>query len=208
MARMMHFYFSRDSKYDIVAFTVNEKYIQESMFCGLNVIAFESIEKNFSPEEYDLFIAIGPSKMNSLREMKYYEAKQKGYSLATYISPHAICESPLGENSFVGDSAIINSFSTIGFNNIFWEFCLVNNDSCIGNNCYFSPKSVISTFSNIGDNTIIGTGSIVKTSVIVAEKTLIGAGCYISKDTEVKGVYGEKSSPLYGCISDKIQLSI
>jgi len=41
----------------------------------------------------------------------------------------------------------------------------------------------------------------------VAKQTLVGAAAYISANTEEKGVYGEKSSELYGCISDKLDIS-
>ncbi len=207
MAKVVHFYFNRDSGYVIDGFTVDKQFNNQATMCGLDVFDFESLEETHPPSDCKLFIAIGPSQMNAVRERKFHEAKEKGYRLASYISPHAICDSPVGENSFVGDHAIIHPFVTVGNNNFFWEQCFIGNDSTIGNNCLFSPKSAVSTFANIGDNSILGTGAIVKTSVHIARETLIGAGCYISKDTEIKGVYGEKSSPLYGCVSDKINIS-
>ena len=60
--------------------------------------------------------------MNNIREKKFFEAKAKGYKLASYISKNAIVNSKLGENCLVADGVIINPFSKIGSNNFFWEF--------------------------------------------------------------------------------------
>lgn len=208
MGKLMHYYFSRDSEYQVVAFTVDEKYKNADSYLGLPIVSFENIETSFSPNEYCVFIAIGPSKMNTNREAKFREAKNKGFQCANYISPNASCNSEIGENNFIGDMAVINPFVKIGNNNLIWEHCIVSADSIIENNCYLSPNSSVGTFATIKNNSIVGAGSVVKTSVIVAEKTLIGASCYISTNTKPMGVYGEKNSILYGCISDKINIAL
>lgn len=208
MAKMIHFYFSRDLKSKVVAFTVDRKYLKgETMFMDLPLIPFEEIEKKYPSDLYEIFIAIGPSKMNSNRELKFNEVKQKGYEMVRYISPYAVCDSDVGENTFIGDMAVINPFVEIGCNNLFWENTFIGNDSVIGNHCFFAPKCVVSTYSRIEDNVVLGTGSIVKTSVKVAKKTLVGAASYISDDTLENGVYGEKNSQYYGNISEKINIS-
>lgn len=206
MAKIAHFYFCRDSQYEVVAFTVDKIYNSIDKFCTLQVVNFEEVESIYPPEHYEMFIAIGPSKMNSIRELKFIEAKKKGYVLATYISPHAICDSKVGENTFVCDMAIINPFVIVGHNILIWEYVRLGNDCIVGDHCYFSPRASISTLAEIEDNVILGTGSVVKTGVKVAKKSLVGATCYISSNTKENGVYGEKCSPLYGCISDKIEI--
>ena len=207
MAKMVHFYFSRDSNYEVVAFTVNQEYIKEPYFIGLPVYPFEVIESVYPPDKFSMFIAIGPSKMNLLREQKYNHAKAKGYTLANYVSPNSICESSVNENVFIGDFSVINPFCKIGNNNIFYEFSYVGNEVIIEDNCYFAPKSAVGSLSHIKNNSIIGIGAVVNTKVVVNEKTLIGASCFISLDTEASGVYGNKSAVLYGCISEKINIS-
>ena len=207
IAKLAHFYFSRDSNYEVVGFTVDEAYLLNQSFSGLPVVPFESIANQYPPDEYNLFIAIGTSKMNENREKKYLEAKSKGYSLASYISPYAVCDSRVGENSIVGDMTVIQPFVTIGSNNFFWEQCFIGCDSFIGNNCSFSAKSVVSTFAEIQDNVILGSGAIVKTSIRVAKRTLVGAASYISANTKENGVYGERNSHFAGAISHKINIS-
>ena len=208
LAKMMDFYFSRDSDYEVVAFTVDAEYNTKSKFLDKEDIDFENIVSDYPPQKFEMFIAIGPSKMNTIRERKYREAKEKGYQLANYISPNAICDSHVGENTIIADYAIIHPFVKIGINNIFWEQCLIGNDSVVGNHCWISPKVVVSTFAEICDNSVLGTGALIKTRVTIARKSLIGASSYISVNTLENGVYGEKSTPYYASISEKVNISL
>jgi len=206
MAKIMHFYFSRDSQYEVVAFSVHEKYITEKVFCSLPVVPFEGLEKKYSPRDYEMFVAIGPSQMNSNREKIVKDAKEKGYRLASYFSPRSNCMSLPGENSFVSDEVTIHPFVTLGNNNYFWDKVFISHDSIIGNHCYFSPCSIVSTHASIADNSLVGTAAVVSTNVKVHPKTLVGATCYVSKETIENGVYGEKSSEFYGAISGKVKI--
>lgn len=208
LAKMINFYFMRDSDYEVVAFTIDSKYKTKSKFLDKEIIEFERIQDKYPPQKFEMFIAIGPSKMNTIREIKYIEAKAKGYELVSYISPYAICDSPVGENTIIADYAIIHPFVKVGFNNIFWEQCLIGNDSVVGNNCWISPKAVVSTFAEICDNSVLGTAALIKTSVKISKKSLIGASSYISVNTLENGVYGEKSTPYYASISEKVNISL
>lgn len=208
VAKLAHFYFMRDSDFEVVAFTVDRDYLANPEFCGLPVVEFESLSEAFSPDEYSLFIAMGPTAMNQIRAGKVSEAKSKGYSLASYISPHAVCHSNIGDNCLVADNAVINPFSKIGDNNFFWEFSLICNDLEIGDHCYFSPRSVISSYSKIEDSCVVGTGSIIKAHANLARGTLVGARCYITRDTEGNSVFGERNSEFLGCVSEKVNISL
>jgi sugar O-acyltransferase (sialic acid O-acetyltransferase NeuD family) len=203
MARMIHFYFQRDSEYEVVAFTVTHDHNLENTFCGLRVVDFEILETLFSPENYSIFVAIGPGKMNAIRERFFHSVKNKGYSLAKYVSPNAICASDVGENSFISDRAIIHPCVKFGHNTFCWDFTMIAHDSVVGSHCYLAPGSVVSTFSELGNNCILGTHAVINTRVRVAQKCLIGACSYIARDTHANGVYGEKNSAFYGPISEK-----
>lgn len=207
MAKVMHFYFQKNSEYEVAGFTVDATYNTCDIMCGLEVLDFESIEKTHPPACYDLFIAIGPSKMNKIREQKFLDAKTKGYRLVSYISPSAICDSDIGENSFIADRVVINPFCKIGDNSYIFEGCVVSNDVVIGDNCYISPNVSIGTFCHIQENSIIGSGAVIKTSVAIAKKSLIGAAVYMSKNTNENGVYGRKSADYLGPISEKLDIS-
>ncbi|MCY7361589.1 MAG: sugar O-acyltransferase, partial [Ignavibacteria bacterium] len=58
-ARLAKYFFETDSEFAVKAFSVNKEYITESEFVDLPVTPFEEIKKNYPPEEFELFVAVG-----------------------------------------------------------------------------------------------------------------------------------------------------
>ena len=85
IAQLAHYYFSTDSDYKVVAFTVDSEYRTDDTFCDLPVIAFEEIASHYSPEQYDMFIALSYSKLNEIRKEKYFSAKEKDYPASSML---------------------------------------------------------------------------------------------------------------------------
>ena len=99
---MLNYYIS--SKQKVIALCVDENYIPYSATAlGLPVLPFESIEKHYSPDQYDICIAIGYKNINNIRRIKSQEAVAKGYNLAGFIHPSAI----VADNVKIGIGAII-----------------------------------------------------------------------------------------------------
>jgi FlaA1/EpsC-like NDP-sugar epimerase len=67
MADLAHYYFTNDTDYDLVAFTVDEAFVTGQLCCGLPVVAFEQLLETYPPSEYSLFIALSYSKLNQVR---------------------------------------------------------------------------------------------------------------------------------------------
>ena len=88
-AEMVCDYFDSTSEYHVDAFTVDEKYIESKELNNRPVVAFENILELYSPDRYDMFVAIGSSKLNLVREMVFNKVKEKGYYCPTYIHPTA-----------------------------------------------------------------------------------------------------------------------
>ena len=59
IGKLSYYYFTHDSDYEVVAFTVDKKFIKEKKFCDLPLIEFEKIKKLYPPELHNIFIAIG-----------------------------------------------------------------------------------------------------------------------------------------------------
>lgn len=89
IGQLAHYYFSTDSNYEVVAFTVDAEYITTTKFCGLPVVPFEEVTSTYSPVMHEIFVALGYSKLNQLRKEKYLAAKALGYPLASYVSASA-----------------------------------------------------------------------------------------------------------------------
>ena len=58
LGRLVYVYLSKDSPYEVAAFTLNEAYIAGKEFMGLDVIPFETIEEVYPPDQYSMFVAV------------------------------------------------------------------------------------------------------------------------------------------------------
>lgn len=189
-SEMAYYYFKNDSKYDIVAFTVDKKYIDKETFFDLPIVEFESIENVYSEEEYELFIAIGYNKINKLREEKYLLCKEKGYKIASYISSKAsIFTDKIGENCFILEDNTVQPYVEIGNNVTLWSGNHIGHHSIIQDNCFVTSHVVISGGCEIGENTFIGVNATLRDHIKIGKSNVIGAGALILNDTEDNKVY-------------------
>ncbi|MBV5337436.1 MAG: transferase, partial [Deltaproteobacteria bacterium] len=92
--------------------------IQAPKFCGVPVVAFEDVAIEYPPENYDFFVALSYSKLNTVRKEKYLAAKALGYRLASFVSSRAtvLNDGHIGENCFIFEDNTIQPFVTIGNN--------------------------------------------------------------------------------------------
>jgi len=189
-AELAKYYFDNDSDIEVVAFTVNQEYIEKEEFCGLPLVPWEEIIELYSPKEFGLFVAVGYGQMNEIREAKYQEGKEKGYTFVNYISSKAtILTSDIGENNFILEDNTIQPFVRIGSNNVIWSGNHIGHHGAIGNNCFITSQVTISGRVVVEDNCFIGVNSTLRDHITIKYKTLISAGAWISKDTDEYGVY-------------------
>jgi sugar O-acyltransferase (sialic acid O-acetyltransferase NeuD family) len=190
-AKLAHHFFKTDSDYEVVAFSVNKKYIESNFFCDLPLIPFEDMEIDYSPNEYDAFVAIGYNDMNVIRENMYTKTKQKGYFLPNYISSKCsfLTEEEIGDNNLILEDNTIQPFVKIGSNNVFWSGNHIGHDVQIKDHCFVSSHVVISGFTIIENNCFLGVNSTFRDGITIAPFTLIGAGASIMNSTKEKGVY-------------------
>lgn len=191
IAQLAYFYFSKDSNYEVVAFTVDAAYLTDTIFCGLPVIPFEKVTKQYAPERYDLFVALSYSKLNVVRKEKYQAAKDMNYRLASFISSSAtiLNDGCIGENCFILEDNTIQPFVTIGNNVTLWSGNHIGHHSTINDHCFISSHVVISGGVEIGEQCFIGVNATLRDHLKVGEKCVIGAGALLLSDAEAEGVY-------------------
>lgn len=191
IAQLAHFYFSSDSEYEVVAFTVDAAYLTEKTLYGLPVIAFEEVAKYFSPESCKIFIALSYSKLNAVRKEKYLAVKALGYQLASYVSSRAtvLNDGRIGENCFIFEDNTIQPFVTIGNNVTLWSGNHIGHHSTIKDHCFIASHVVISGGVEIGEQCFIGVNATLRDHIKVGEKCVIGAGALLLADAEPNGVY-------------------
>jgi len=191
IAQLAHFYFSTDSEYEVVAFTVDAGYIEKSHFCDLPVIPFEEIEDSNPPEEFSLFIALSYSKLNAIRKEKYLAARASGYEIASYVSSKAtvLNQDRIGENCFVLEDNTIQPFVEIGNNVTLWSGNHIGHHSIIRDHSFIASHVVVSGGVEIGEQCFIGVNATLRDRVKVGDRCVIGAGALLLADAEADGVY-------------------
>lgn len=192
----IHYYLTNDSNYDVAAFTLDKKYIKEPTFHGLPIVPFDEVEKEFPPEKYDMFIAIGFTDLNSDRAKRFHEAKKKGYKLISYISSKAIVwkDLKIGENCMVLENSVVHPYVIIEDNVTIWSGNLISHHTHIHKNCFISAHVVIAGGVEIEENCFLGINSTIREHVKIARNCIIGANSLILNDTEENGAYITEAS--------------
>jgi len=90
VASVAYYCLTHDSPHQVVAFTVDQKYIKEQTLFNLPVIPFEQVETFYPPAEYQMLVSVSFRQVNKLRAEKYHHAKAKGYQLISYVSAQAV----------------------------------------------------------------------------------------------------------------------
>ncbi|PIE67725.1 MAG: transferase [Deltaproteobacteria bacterium] len=198
IGELAHFYFSTDSEYEVVAFTVDKAYLTDNHFCGLPVIPFEEITTSFPPKDNDFFVALSYSKLNSIRKEKYLAAKAIGYRLASFISSRATIMNNgcFGENCFIFEDNTIQPFVKIGNNVTLWSGNHIGHHSIIKDHCFIASHVVVSGGVEIDEQCFIGVNATLRDHIRIGKKCVIGAGTLLLGDAEAKSVYiGKASQP-------------
>ena len=113
-AQMARFYLQHDTDHQTLAFSVSAQYLpKDSAFEGLPVIAFEDVERTYSPSEFKFFAPMSPRRMNRVRESVYHQIKEKGYEMISYVSSKATVFPgvPIGDNCFILEDNTIQPFT-------------------------------------------------------------------------------------------------
>ncbi|WP_332444480.1 NeuD/PglB/VioB family sugar acetyltransferase [Wolinella succinogenes] len=181
-------------QFDVVAFTVDNKFIEENKIEGLPLISFEDIQNKYNPIEYKMLIAVGYVKMNSIREEKYNEAKAKGYSFINYIHPSVETHDnvKIGENNVVLDHATIQPYATIGNSNFIWSNAVVAHGSTVGDANWITSGVVISGDATIKSKCFLGVNATIGHNVTIEDENFIGANTLVTKSTKEKEVFISK----------------
>jgi sugar O-acyltransferase (sialic acid O-acetyltransferase NeuD family) len=191
IAELAHYYYSTDSNYEVVAFTVDAAYITEKQLCGLPIVPFDELVKLYPPDTHDVFIALSYSQLNQVRKTKYLAAKALGYRLGSYISSYATAlnDGRIGENCFILEDNTIQPFVTIGNNVTLWSGNHIGHHSIIHDHCFIASHVVVSGGVEIGESCFIGVNATLRDHIKVGERCVIGAGAILLADAESEGVY-------------------
>ncbi|MBI5590637.1 MAG: acetyltransferase [Deltaproteobacteria bacterium] len=199
IAEVAYFHLTNDSPYNVVAFTVDDAYIEKKEMFGLPLVTFETVQNEYPPDDFKMFVAVGYQDINKFRAQKYTESKAKGYELISYISSRAanFGKVEIGDNCFILENVAIQPCSTIGSNVFIWSGNHIGHHATIGNHCYISGQVVISGSSTIGPYCFIGVNATIGHEITVGAESFIGAGAQITKSVEPRSVYIVQDTPKF-----------
>jgi sugar O-acyltransferase (sialic acid O-acetyltransferase NeuD family) len=206
-AENVYFWLTYDSSFKVVAFTVDQEYMDEDTLLGLPVVPFDRVESAFPPDEHDMLLALSFQRLNRLREEKYYQAKAKGYEFITYVSSKATTWPGfiIGDNCLVSEHTTIGPRSEIGNNVTIGPSVMIGHHVVIKDHCFISAGVVILGSVTVEPYCLIGANSTVKEGVTIAGECLIGSGVTITSDTREKGVYLGPTPELLSKPSDEVR---
>ena len=190
-AQVADVYLTEDSPHEVVAFTVNQEYLEATELNGRPVVAFEGLEELYPANEFAMLVAVGYSGVNRARAEVYRQCKELGYGLISYVCSKATTWSDLdvGENTFVFEDNVIQPFVKIGNDVVLWSGNHIGHHVVIGDHCFITSHVVISGGTVIGDSCFLGVNATLRDHITVSPSTVIGAGAIIMRDTEEEDLY-------------------
>ncbi len=188
-ASIAYEYFTHDSNYDVVAFSVERSYLTSTSLYEKPLIAFDELVTKFPPKTHDVFVSIPASQLNQLRTRLYYAVKELGYACATYISSRAFVwhNAEIGDNCFVFENNTIQPFVKIGNNVILWSGNHIGHQTLIADHCFLSSHVVVSGYCHIGESCFLGVNSTFNDHVTVPRDCIIASGTLVSKSLQNPG---------------------
>ncbi len=181
IAELAHFYFQNDSDYEVVAFSADDEYVDSSEFNNLPLIKKSELLRKFPAETYSVHVALSYKKLNQIREQKYLEIKEMGYSMPSYVCSKSVFWNDLdiGDNCFILENQTIQPTVKIGNNVMIWSGNHIGHASIIGDHGYISSHVVIAGHCEIGKRSFLGVNSTVK------DFTKIGNDVFVAMDASV-----------------------
>ncbi len=181
IACLAKFYFDNDSAYKVVAFTVDDEFVDCKNVCGLPLVPFSQIVSRFPPAENNMHVALSYTRLNQLRQEKYEQAKASGYALVSYVCSKSVMWSDLsiGDNCFILENQTIQPTVKVGNNVMLWSGNHIGHGSVIDDHVYISSHVVVSGHCKIGKRCFLGVNATIR------DFTIVGSDCFVAMDASV-----------------------
>jgi sugar O-acyltransferase (sialic acid O-acetyltransferase NeuD family) len=184
VAELADFYFTDDSGFEVVAFTVDAAFMKETEFRGRPVVPFERVGEQFPPECFGFFVAVGYGKLNAVRAGKVAAALAKGYRLVSYVSSRATVFPGFDpkENCFILEDNTIQPFASIGANVTLWSGNHIGHHSIIEDDVFLASHVVVSGGVRIGHGSFVGVNVTIRDHIAIGKQCVLGAGALVLED--------------------------
>lgn len=195
---------------EIVAFTVEEDFIQNKMLKGKPVIPYERLVDLYSPVSHKILVlsALGIESPRVQKKVKSEEIKSLGYKLFSFIDPSAYIanSAKIGENCIILNRSIVEPFAEIGDGTFLRSESYVSHHSKIGSYCYLAPRATIAGKVEIGSFCFLGINCTVHDKKKIGAHSIIGGGAVVNNDIPDYGVVKAASGKLLNTSSKNFRI--
>ena len=183
-AEIAYEYFTYDSDYNVIAFTVDQMHMQKESLFGLPVLPFEKIHEIIDCKRHYFYAAVMYGGLNKVREQKMLSAKTKGFNLASYISSRSFVwrNVSLGEHNFIFEECVLQPFVAIGSNNVIWSSNHIGHHSTIGDNNFISSEVGMSGWVTVESNCFVGVNCTISNGVRIGKDSWLSEGVSIGRN--------------------------
>ena len=144
----------------------------------------DDLPKLLSAGWTEAFVAVGSVANTNSRRRIYEMLKSMGFTIPIIMDPSAIMakNADIGEGTYIGKGAIINTRTVIGACAIINTGVIIEHDCVIGDLSHISTGSMLCGQVTVGSDSHIGAGSAIRQCINIGDKTVIGAGSAVVKD--------------------------
>lgn len=205
VAEVAHYYFARESGFEVAGITCHRERMRTTAFEGLDVVPFEDVERLFPPTDFQMFIAIGYQEMNDARARLMAEARGKGYTLASFIHRNAGLpkDTVVGENCFVMNEVFIQPKVRFGDNVFVWSGALIGHHATVGDHSWVTSCAAICGDVTVGRNCFFAANATAGNGIRIGDRCFLGANALVTKDLPDGSVVVQQASPKMALTSDQ-----
>ena len=185
------YYFSQHAGRKVEAFTVDAAYVGAGQFAGLPVLPFEEVQRRCPPATHDLFVAVGYSQFNQVRQRVVQQALALGYTLPSFVHDSAVVARnvSMGVNCMVRELVVVAPCASLGDGVIIGMQAGVSHHVRVDSWVWLAAGSIICGSAHVGERCFVGAGATVRDKVSVGTGCIVGAGALIMSDCAAGGVY-------------------
>lgn len=184
IAMLAKYYFENDSDRKIAAFTVDDDHVSSEQFQGLPLVPYSKIVDRYPPSDFDMHVALSYVRLNQLRQQKYEQAKESGYTLISYVSSKSVVwpDLSIGDNCFILENQTIQPTVRIGSNVMIWSGNHLGHGTEIGDHSYIASHVVISGHCKIGERSFLGVNASVRDFCAIGDDCFVAMGALVTRD--------------------------
>lgn len=201
LSEILWFYLQEEGK-RVDGFVLNKQYVGGNKHqLPATLYAIEDVIEWYGAENISVYLTIGNTQMNKVREKIFNELESHGIEICSYIHPSASVASnvKMGQGNIILEKCVVQPFVKLGHANIMWSGSIVGHHSTIGNFNYIAGGANVAGVGNVGNNCFFGNGVTMVDHISIGSRVFVGASVFLNKnlaDEEVIVAKSVKKAPL------------